>query len=138
MPSRRCILVLLVLLTFQPVMSQTLHGYAFTTGVDASKWIRLTNPDTIKTYYQVEDYSPMVEVGFLFRFFGTEIRSFCVHNSGFLICNRVEYFSENYSFITLNSWVSSVMNAFTNLITAIHSTMTRVSLSLWSRTVKPN
>ena len=116
MLSHRCILVLLVLLTFQPAMSQTLHGYAFTSGVDASKWIRLTNPDTIKTYYQVEDYSPMVEVGFLFRFFGTEIRSFCVHNSGSLICNRVDYFPDSYSSITLSSWAGSLMNEKSPLI----------------------
>ena len=89
MPYRRCIVSLLLVLASLSVKSQTLYGYDFTTGVDNTRWITLTNPDTIRndmsgyTYYP-----PMVEVGFPFRFFGTGLHSFCVHASGRLMCNR--------------------------------------------------
>ena len=59
MPFRRCIVVLMLLLTFLSVRSQTLYGYDFSTGVDASKWIVLTNPDTIRTF------NPIRSLGFM-------------------------------------------------------------------------
>lgn len=98
--SRRGIIGLLVSLAFLPLKAQTLHGYDFTTGVDSTKWITLTDPDTISRYIQSEDYSPLVEVGFPFRFFGTRIHSISVHNSGRVMCNVVPF----VSFITLSSW----------------------------------
>ena len=100
MTARRCIVVLLLLLAFLSGRAQTLYGYDFTTGVDSTKWITLTNPDTISRYLQSEDYSPLVEVGFPFRFFGTRIHSICVHNSGRVMCNEAVVGGFN----TLNSW----------------------------------
>ena len=62
MPYRRCIVSLLLVLASLSVKSQTLYGYDFTTGVDSSMWITLTNPDTLRTYEQTSvDYSPFVE-----------------------------------------------------------------------------
>ena len=88
MIRRQCILVLLMLLAIQSVWSQMLHGYDFTTGVDASKWITLTNPDTIRTFDNSDVFSPLVELDFPFGFFGSRVHSFSVSKTGMIACNR--------------------------------------------------
>ncbi len=101
MSLRRCIVVLLMLLAFMPARAQTMYGYDFTTGVDSSMWITLTNPDTLRTYEQtLVDYSPFVELDFPFGFLGTEIHSISAHSFGCLICNR----AENASPYGVSSW----------------------------------
>ena len=80
MSFRRCIVVLMLLLASLSAKAQTLHGYTFTTGVDSTKWITLTDPDTFRTYEQTTvTYSPFVELDFPFGFFGTEIHSISAH-----------------------------------------------------------
>ena len=88
MASNRCILVFLLLLASLSTRAQTFYGYSFTTGVDDSKWITLTNPDTIRSYYDNVTYSPMVELDFPFGFFGTYIHSFSISRTGMIVCNR--------------------------------------------------
>ncbi|MBR6990726.1 MAG: gliding motility-associated C-terminal domain-containing protein [Bacteroidales bacterium] len=103
MPYRRCIVSLLLVLASLSVKSQTLYGYDFTTGVDNTRWITLTNPDTIRNYMSgYTYYPPMVEVGFPFRFFGTGLHSFCVHTSGRLMCNR----ATRSGFNSLSYWAN--------------------------------
>ena len=103
MPYRRCIVSLLLVLASLSVKSQTLYGYDFTTGVDNTRWITLTNPDTIRNYMSgYTYYPPMVEVGFPFRFFGTGLHSFCVHTSGRLMCNR----TTRSGFNSLSYWAN--------------------------------
>ena len=98
---RRFTIVLLLMLAFQSVRAQTFYGYNFTTGVDSSMWITLTNPDTLRTYEQTTaTYSPFVELDFPFGFFGTEIHSISAHIYGCLVCNRVE----NASPLGVSSW----------------------------------
>ena len=105
MSLRRCIVVLLMLLAFMPARAQTMYGYDFTTGVDSSMWITLTNPDTLRTYEQtLVDYSPFVELDFPFGFLGTEIHSISAHNFGCLICNRAEN-SSPYGVSSLFFWL---------------------------------
>ena len=89
MSLRRCIVVLMLLLTVMSVRSQTLYGYDFTTGVDASKWITLTNPDTIRKFNNTDMYSPLVELDFSFGFLGTRIYSISVTKTGMITGNRV-------------------------------------------------
>ena len=50
MTLHRFTIVLLLMLTFLPVRSQTWYGYSYATDVDGDKWITLTNPDIIMRY----------------------------------------------------------------------------------------
>lgn len=103
----RFFVMLLLVLTFQSVRSQTWYGYSYTTGVDTTKWITLTDPDTIRRYNQYGMYSRMVELAFPFGFFGSDIRSFCVSHAGVVVCNRtynseiplqqIDLLSQNYA-----------------------------------------
>ena len=127
--SRRCIIGLLVPLAFLPMKAQTLYGYDFSTGVDSTKWITLTDPDTISRYLQSEDYSPLVEVGFPFRFFGTGIHSICVHNSGRVMCNETVFGGFN----TLNSWAFGHTNPLIDMYG--HLSPSRVSTMAVYQTV---
>ena len=105
MPSCRYIVVFILFLASLSVRAQTVYGYNFTTGVDSSMWITLTNPDTIRTYDQNQSiaYSPEVELDFPFGFFGTSIHSFRVHSSGSLVCNNLIY----SSILPFYYWASS-------------------------------
>ena len=87
----RYILMVLMLLASLSARAQTVYGYNFTTGVDSSMWITLTNPDTIRTYNQGQSIAntPEVELDFPFGFFGTAIHSLSVHYLGFLMCNNI-------------------------------------------------
>ena len=86
-PSRHIVVLMLLLATLS-ASGQTLYGYNYTTGVDYSKWITLTNPDTIRTFDDLSYYTPLVDIGFPFGFFGTDIHSFSISHKGAIICNR--------------------------------------------------
>ena len=60
------IIVQLFLLASLSMGAQTLYGYNFTTGVDSTVWITLTNPDTIKTYDRNVVSPPVIELDFPF------------------------------------------------------------------------
>ena len=89
MTLHRFTIVLLLMLTFLPVRSQTWYGYSYATDVDGDKWITLTNPDIIMRYNHNDMYSRTVELEFPFGFFGTDIHSFNVASTGMIVCNRI-------------------------------------------------
>lgn len=84
----RYILMVLMLLAFLPVRSQSMYGYNYTTGVDATKWITLTNPSPIRTFNSSDLFSPVVELDFSFGFFGARVHSVSVSKTGMIACNR--------------------------------------------------
>ena len=88
MTLRRCIVMLMLVLAVLSARSQSLHGYSFSTGVSASKWITLTNPDTIRTFNNSDVFSPLVELDFPFGFFGSRVHSLSVSKTGMIACNR--------------------------------------------------
>ena len=84
----RYMITLLLLLEALPLSGQTLLGYNFTTGVDSTQWITLSNPDTLMTFDRWAPYSPLVELDFPFALLGAYIHSFSVSGSGMVVCNR--------------------------------------------------
>ena len=97
---RKFIVVQMLLLASLSVGAQTLYGYDFTTGVDSSMWITLTNPDTIKTYDRNVVSPPVIELDFPFGLLGTDMRFLHVYHMGQFVGNMIVFRDETF----LYSW----------------------------------
>lgn len=94
------IIVQLFLLASLSMGAQTLYGYNFTTGVDSTVWITLTNPDTIKTYDRNVVSPPVVGLDFPFGLLGTDMRFLHVYHMGQFVGNMIVFRDETF----LYSW----------------------------------
>ena len=78
-------IALLLSLTFA-AGAQTLADYTFRTGVDASRWLSLSQPDTLfgpGSYYD-DNVSPVLPIGFSFLFAGEMVANFSVSVNGYM------------------------------------------------------
>ena len=106
MKARQFISILICLLGLfsAPAWAQLLNGYRFATGVNTSRWLHLTHPDTLldRTTPSTTYGTAAVPMGFLFRMMGEEIQSFSVHKSGRMYLNQ-SYNLNDFRTIHLNT-----------------------------------
>lgn len=86
------IVLFLMLLSATASTAQTMHDYEFSTGEDSTKWIPLTQPETLLDSFSSYQYfrhgSPLpIPLDIHFWMMGEDITTFAVHRSGLMLLN---------------------------------------------------
>lgn len=97
----------MMLLSATVSTAQTLYGYEFSTDVDSTKWIPLTQPTTMLECYSqlhgLQHGSSPISMGFHLWMMRTDVTYFSVHRSGRMLLNSV-YQNNDYRTIRMQWW----------------------------------